>query len=286
VVRAIQTFTADLFERLALQPGNLVCSPYSVAEALAMTRNGARGQTAIEMDRVLHAPPLEELNGGLNSLLRLVEGRAGEQQRVDKSKATVSLNVANSLWGQRDIRWRQAFLDALARHYGAGMNLVDYQRRPEVARSRINHWTSDQTQGKIPELIPDGVLDDSTRLVLVNAIHLKAPWEEPFEKTVTSRRPFTRGDGSRVQVNMMATNLRQADFASGPGWRAARVRYAGRKLGMAVVVPDSGRTPLVQDLLSGTGLARILGAFKPTAALRLQIPRWRAPRPLPQPRSS
>jgi serine protease inhibitor len=280
VVRAVQVFTGDLFNRLAVSPGNLVCSPYSVAVALAMTRNGARGQTAQEMDRVLHAPTLEELNGGLNSLTRLVEGRAGEQLRADGSKATIALDVANSLWGQRDTRWRQGFLDVLSRHHGAGMHLVDYRRDPEVSRLMINRWTSDQTQGKISELLPEGVLNAMTRLVLVNAIYLKAPWEEPFEKRATSRRPFVRADGVRVQVEMMSNDLRKGEFVSGRGWQAGRLRYAGRKLGMAVVVPDPGKTSMVQDLLGGAGLAQILAGFKP-AALRLQIPRWRFRRQTP-----
>ena len=274
-VRAIQAFTGDLFNRLAARPGNLVCSPYSVAVALAMTRNGARGQTADELDRVLHAPALDQLNSGLNSLIQLVEGRAGGQIRADGSKATISLDVANSLWGQRDTRWQQAFLDVLARDYGAGIHLVDYKRAPEISRSMINRWTSDQTHAKISELIPDGVLNDMTRLVLVNAIYLKAPWEEPFEKLATSRRPFTRADGSGVEVEMMSNQLRQGEFASGAGWQAGRLRYAGGKLGMAVVVPDPGQTRRVQDLLRGAGLAQILAGFKPAAGLRLEMPRWR-----------
>ena len=105
---AVQAFTGDLFERLAAKPGNPVCSPYSVAAALAMTRNGARGQTAQELDRVLGVRALDQFNGGLNLLTQLVEGRAGQQVRADGSKATISLDVANSLWGQRDIRWQQA----------------------------------------------------------------------------------------------------------------------------------------------------------------------------------
>lgn len=274
VVRAVQAFTGDLFDRFEAGPGNLVCSPYSVAGALAMTRNGARGQTASEMDRVLHAPPLEELNGGLNSLIQLVQSRAGEQVRADGSKATISLDVANSLWGQRDTRWRQGFLDVLARNYGAGMHLVDYQRDPEISRSMINGWTADQTRGKIAQLIPERALTTRTRLVLANAIYLKAPWEEPFEESATSPRTFTRADRTRVQVEMMSKDLRQGEFASGAGWQAGRLRYAGRKLGMAVVVPDAGKTALVQDLLRGAGLGQIMDGFKPIASLRLQIPRW------------
>ena len=84
-VRAIQAFTGDLFNRLAARPGNLVCSPYSVAVALAMTRNGAQGQTADELDRVLHAPALDHLNSGLNSLRAGPVGRSEPTGRRRRS---------------------------------------------------------------------------------------------------------------------------------------------------------------------------------------------------------
>jgi serpin B len=169
-VDAVQALTADLYRSLAATPGNLVCSPYSVAVALAMTRNGARGSTARQMDEVLHAPPLDRFNAGLNALTRLVESRAGEQVRADRSKAMVSLDVANSLWGQRDTSWEPAFLAALARNYGAGMRLVDFTRQAEMARALINRWTADHTHDRITDIIPPGVLDALTRLVLVNGL--------------------------------------------------------------------------------------------------------------------
>src|SRR3954447_12013625 len=151
-VRAVQAFTVDLYHQLAAaQPGNVICSPYSVAVALAMTRNGARGQTATEMDDVLHAPDLARFNAGLNALTRLVESRAGRTKRGDGSKATISVDVANSLWGQRDVAWNPAFLETLARYYGAGMHVVDYDSDVEAARLAINGWTSVKTHDKIPK---------------------------------------------------------------------------------------------------------------------------------------
>jgi serpin B len=99
---SVGTFTDDLFAHLAAKPGNVVCSPYSVAMALAMTRNGARGRTADEMDVVLHAPPLEQLNSGMAGLERLLESRSGSRRRHDGSTAPVNLAVACSLWGQQD----------------------------------------------------------------------------------------------------------------------------------------------------------------------------------------
>jgi serpin B len=149
-VRCVQAFTADLYRRLASERGNVVCSPYSAAVALAMTRNGARGRTATEMDRVLHAPALPVLNGGLNALASHIESRAGARSRADGSSAEVALGVANSLWGQQDFPWERAFLDALGRDYGAGPRSRRLRPGDEEARRRINGWVAERTRERIP----------------------------------------------------------------------------------------------------------------------------------------
>ncbi|MGH3367797.1 MAG: serpin family protein [Nocardioidaceae bacterium] len=274
-VRAVQAFTADLYRTLAAGPGNLVCSPYSVAVALAMTRNGARGRTADEMDRVLHAPGPERFNAGMNALVQRLEDRAGTHRRLTGDESDLVLDSANSLWGQRDLRWEEPFLDVLARHYGAGMRLVDYIADPEHAAELINAWTSEATRERIPRLIPPGVLDHLTRLVLVNAIYFKAAWLEQFDKTATRRHPFTTSDGSRVEVDMMSEDLHRAAFASGEGWRAARLSYVGGELALAVVVPDADRSlGDVEASLDGPGLDRLLTRFRPVPVLRVEMPRW------------
>ena len=273
VAATVQAFTADLYRRLSRWEGNLVWSPYSVAVALAMTRTGARGRTAAEMDRVLHAPPLEQLNGGLGAEDALLEKRSRTVRRADGSTAKVELHVANSLWGQRGVAWQSAFLDALARSYGVGMRLVDY-RNPEAARLQINAWTSDQTHGKIDNLISEGVLTALTRLVLVNAVYLKAPWEEPFEKGRTEDLPFIRPDGSTVTVPTMRTESRTARYARGAGWQAAELRYAGNELAMTVILPDRGTLDALQNDLDGDRLAEILRSPARLGALDLRIPKW------------
>jgi serpin B len=270
---AVRAFTADLYRLLSRSDRNLVCSPYSVAVALAMTRTGARGRTAAEMDRVLHAPALEQLNGGLGAEDALLEKRSGTVRRADGSTAKVELHVANSLWGQRGVAWRSPFLDALARSYGAGMRLVDY-RNPEAARSRINAWTSDQTHGKIDELIPEDVLTALTRLVLVNALYLKAPWEHPFEASRTAPLPFIRADGSAVDVPTMRTEIHGARYARGGGWEAAELRYAGNELAMTVILPDRGTGQALRTDLDGDQLAEILRAPASVGALDLRLPKW------------
>jgi serpin B len=270
----VRAFTADLYRRLSRSDGNLVCSPYSVAVALAMARVGAKGTTAAEMDRVLHAPELRRLNAGLGALDALLEKRSGPVRRADGSTARVELHVANSRWGQQGVAWHPPFLDALARYYGAGMRLVDYRDDPEVARSRINAWTSDQTHRKIPHLIPEGVLTELTRLVLVNALYLKAPWEHPFDKSGTDALPFIRTDGSAVTVPTMGAEIPASRYARGDGWEAAELRYAGNDLAMTVILPDRGTLPALQDDLDGDRLALILRSPVPVGTLDLRIPKW------------
>ena len=120
-VASVSALAGGLYDALAAEPGNLAFSPYSVAVALAMTLNGARGETAAEMRDVLHARDLGALNGGLAALSLHLEGLAGRR---------ITLDTANALFGQRDTTWQQPFLDDLARYYGAGMRLVDYRSRP------------------------------------------------------------------------------------------------------------------------------------------------------------
>ena len=278
-VRAVQDFGADLYRRLAAapgnaaRPGNLVCSPYSVLVALAMTRNGARGRTAEEMGRVLHAPPPGRLNSGLNGLQALLASRAGDRRKPDGSSGRVSLDVANSLWGQRGEGWLPPFLDALARDYGAGMRVVDYTRDSERARGEINRWTAGRTHGRIPRILPEGSIDQSTRLVLVNAVYFKAPWQQPFPAGDAPPGPFTRLDGSRVTVPMMSAVLHRASYAEGAGWAAVSLPYLGGQLAMAVVVPDQGRLAEVERGLDGPATGRLLASLAPVR-VEVSMPKW------------
>jgi serpin B len=272
-VNGITGLAEGLLERLGTQPGNLAFSPYSVAVALAMTVNGARGRTAREMLDVLGVADPSALNDGLNALTRDLEGLAGKVERADGSEATLALDAANALFGQRGRAWEEPFLDELARSYGAGMRLVDYVGATETARGLINGWTAEQTHDKIPEIIPEGVLDALTRLVLVNAIYLKAPWEEPFEAAVTEPATFHNASGDAVEVEMMSNLLSWSAYAETEDWQAARLRYAGGSLAMTVLLPRAGAAERVWDYVVGGAMADILSA-PADQSVYLRLPKW------------
>ena len=258
-----------LFGKAAAE-GNVVISPFSVAMALGMTVNGARGTTKSEMLDVLGVDDLTRFNGGLNALTRHLEALAGPVTRADESKAELALDSANSLWGQRGTAWVDEFLDELASDYGTGMLRVDFAAATEAARTMINDWTAAQTQDKITDLIPEGVLDTLTRLVLVNAIYLKAPWEKPFEKALAKQAPF---DGGRLTVQMMTGLEVPATIREGDGWQAATIGYAGGSVAMTIVLPDDDRLGEVEASLTGAGLHTYLDGGEQTT-LQVTLPKW------------
>ncbi len=272
VVAAMHRFAGGVYGAL---PGdaNLVLSPYSIAVALGMTLNGAGGTTAEEMRRVLGAD--DRFHAGLNALTAHVEGLAGRQQRADGSKAELELDAANQLFGQQGVDWEAGFLDPLAEQYGAGVRLVDFETAHEDARTLINGWVEEQTHDRIEDLIPEGVLDTLTRLVLVNAIYLKAPWEVPLDQQFTAPGPFHRADGSTVETDMMHSTGAQVRglLRSGTGYQAATIPYAGNRLAMTIVLPDDGRLGEVEEQVADGGLPAMLAGGR-SAQLDLQLPKW------------
>jgi serpin B len=233
-----QTFALDLYRYMADQAdGNLFLSPHSISVALAMTYAGARGTTEAEMAEALHFTlPQDRLHPAFNqldlTLSRRGEGAAG------KDGEGFRLHIVNALWGQQDYDFQEAYLDALARNYGAGLRLVDFIHEAEVARQAINSWVSEQTEGRIEDLIPEGALDELTRLVLTNAITFNAAWAEKFRAEATRDGDFFLLDGTSVQVPLMR-QVAGFRYARGAGHQAIELPYDGDELSMVILLPDS-----------------------------------------------
>jgi serine protease inhibitor len=202
-----------------------------------MARAGARGQTAAEMDAVMHSLGADQNAAWLNALEAALATRSGTFKDDSGQDLTVALRIANAPFAQKDMALEKAYLEALASRFGAGIRLVDYVAATEEARKAINGWVDDQTEHRIPELLVRGVLTPQTRLALVNAIYLKAPWQTAFGAEATKPGAFTRADGSTVEVPMMHVG-EALPHAAGAGWQAVELPYVGGALAMTVIVPD------------------------------------------------
>ena len=275
-----RAFSADLYQKLRSQNGNLFFSPYSISLALAMTYGGAQGETASQMATAMHFTlPSDKLHPAFNALDQYLEtlGQTGSNQQPTQttlSGQNFQLNIANSIWGQKGFDFLPAYLDLLSQNYGAGLRLVDFNTAPEPARQTINNWVSQQTKDKINDLFPQGTIDTNTRLVLANAIYFKASWFSPFEETSTQNGVFHLQDGTQVNVPMMASGHTASYYEKGDGFQAVGLPYMGQSTMMVVVLPDQGQFNTFETSLDAAKLDQILKGLN-GAEVDLTMPKFK-----------
>lgn len=275
---AINGLGLDLLGRVE-PAGNALISPYSIQCALAMTYAGADGETREEMRRVLHYPAddarlhkaLAALRSSLEQIAKATAERAAEAKRRGGPSEPISFHLANRLYGAQGYDFRPEFLELLQRDYRAPLERMDFPGKAEECRRQINAWVEEQTRTRIQELLPD--LSPGSRLVLVNAVYLKAPWAEEFSEYATAPRPFHVAAGAPQD---RPTMLRQDDFGyrKFPGFSAVTVPYSGGELQFLALVPDAvDALPAVEKTLTAALLAECAAA--PATDVVLQLPKFR-----------
>ncbi len=224
-------FTFDLLKQVATaKPGqNTVLSPISVGLALAMTANGANGETSEAMLRTL-------AGGDINSLDSLNETYAALQSLLMRSDEGSVLKVANSIWMREGEPIYDDFLARVGAIYTAEIREIDF-RSPDAVNT-INAWVSSNTEGRIPSIIEK--ISDEDVMFLLNAIYFKGAWVAPFDKDATQEAPFNLANGQQKSVPLMFKGGRM-DYLEGEGFQAARLYYKGGTLRTTIVLPANDR---------------------------------------------
>ena len=271
LVEGNRAFAFELYRALRESDGNFFYSPYSISVALAMTYAGARGETAQQMADTLHfLLGQEKLHPAFNWLdAELAKRGQGAEGKDDEG---FRLNVVNAIWGQKDYKFLSTFLDILAENYGAGLRLLDFITEAEASRLAINQWVSDQTEGRIEDLIPPGAINELTRLVLTNAIYFNAAWEYPFNEQLTADGPFYLLDGGQVTVPMMK-QTESLGYFQGQGFQAVELGYDGGELSMVILLPEPGQFHIFEQALDAQRVDSTIDGLKPIR-LALTMPRF------------
>ncbi len=186
-------FAADLYSRLSKTDAgqNLFLSPYSISAALAMTAQGARGDTAAQMNKVLHIGP------------NFQAGMAEITPALHPQDAPFDLSVANNLWVDQTFPLSEAFVADCRKNYDAGIVGVDFLHNAQPARIQINAAVAAQTHDKIKDLLPADAVNHDTALILTNAIYFKGAWQTAFPKAATTDQPFHIAGGTDITVPLM-----------------------------------------------------------------------------------
>lgn len=239
---AAADFGVRLFQTSMEEGKNTLISPLSVLYALAMTANGADGETLAQMEQVL-GMDVENLNSYMLAYLDLLP-----------EAKDYKMSLANSIWFKDDPNFlvEQSFLQTNADYYGAGAYKAAFD---EGTRNDINNWVKEHTDGMIPEILDE--IPDEAIMYLVNALAFDAKWADEYEEHQIREGRFTMEDGTRQDVDMMHSEeytYLEDDMATG-----FIKYYKDRKYAFVAMLPNEG-VPVSQyvDSLTGEHLRELL----------------------------
>jgi serpin B len=268
VAGANNRFAFDLYSRLANDPANagsnIFFSPFSISSALAITYEGANGKTADEIRSVFHFPANDT---------RLRTGYSDLNAGINSGDTSYSLQTANALWAEKTYPFLPGYTSSAERYFGANTTNLDFKTQPEQSRLIINKWVEDKTRQKIKDLLPAGVIDPATRLVITNAIYFKGEWVRQFDKNKTTNADFMTDSGKAVQVPMMqrTDELAIYRYAEDNSFQMLSMPYAhsgGKELSMTVLLPKGNNLSATESVITATGLT---GLQKNASSRRVMV---------------
>jgi serine protease inhibitor len=226
IVEANTKFGFKLFSEILQENSNnnVFISPTSIAIALAMTYNGASGETQAAMANAL------ELQG--MSLSEVNQANEALKTTLENADSDIQLSIANSLWAKQDISFKPEFLRRNQEFYDTQVTNLDFAN-PEAKRV-INNWVKENTNGKIPQIISEIQPDDI--LFLINAIYFKGNWADKFDKEQTVERPFYLADGTQKQHPMMS-QLGEYQYYEDDSVQAISLPYGKGRLSFYIFLP-------------------------------------------------
>lgn len=226
LVAGNERFGFKLFAEVTKQDAgkNVFISPASVGLALAMTYNGAEGETKQAMSRALEA-------GGM-SVDELNHAYAQLKAALDSPDPKVQLSIANSLWAKKSITFKPDFIQRDKQFYGAEVTALDFN--DPAAAVTINSWVSDKTKGKIDKIVDQ--IDAQSILFLINAIYFKGKWSVEFDKAKTKDDTFTTGSGQQKRHPMMQQSGKY-NYYEDKTFQAVSLPYGAGRVSMYIFLP-------------------------------------------------
>jgi serpin B len=273
-------FDLDLYRRLAVAPGNLFLSPYSIGAALALVHAGANGATKKELETALgQADPVERYGALGRELMSRSQPTAREKNHLEWMKDAppdtfgCHLSVANAMWRQTGYVVLPGFVETLKSRLAADVREADFKGAPAEAVKAVNAWAAQATRDRIREVLQQRQLDGQTRVLLANAIYFKARWEHEFSDGVTRPAPFHLLDGTRIHVPTMHDTGYRLSARDG-AVQALQLPYTGGALAMIVLLPDGGKLQQVERELDEARIERLVSSMK-NQQTEIAMPKFR-----------
>ncbi len=260
-------FAFELFRTATANLGtneNAMLSPLSVGMALAMTNNGANGETRNAIGKALKFDGFDAAT--INTYYQKL---AADLPLLDPR---TTLDIANSIWYRQGFDVLPDFLDVNREFYKAEVAALDFA--DSGAPNTINDWVSEKTKKKIPTII-DGKIPSGMVMYLINAVYFKGAWEQRFDKKQTGKETFTRADGTTLQTDFMHVK-HTFNVAATDAVEAIELPYGDKKFSMVILKPRAGVDfAQLTEKLRGTDLwSTLASSFRPLE-VQLALPKFK-----------
>lgn len=262
------SFSVHLYKQLYIErgsEGNVVCSPFAVAAALSMTLAGARNNTERQIAKVLQVEHELSIHDHFEALL----------SQLSVLSPYVRLYLANRIYVSREFVPRTSYADLLRKSYSSAVKGVDFLRDPDGTRRDINAWVENATSSKVKGLLSSSAVDDSTVLVLVNAVYFKGIWNSEFDVERTSREDFSETATRRKAVDMMCHRGKfRMSRSLELGVTALEIPYKNSMASMVVLLPNVVEgLSFLEERLTPSRLSGLLETMSEPTKVRLKLPR-------------
>jgi serine protease inhibitor len=222
-------FGIDIFKLLAQsEDENFTISPLSISLALAMTYNGAEGETKVAMEKALRVNGFipDEINQSYQSLMKALL----------EADPKVTIEIAQSIWYRMGFNVLDDFKTVNKTYYDAEVNELDFSRND--AKDIINSWIENKTHDRVKDMIKS--VDPLNVMFLVNAIYFNGEWKAQFEQKNTQKMEFVKENGSSIQVDMMQKSD-SVNYFSNEIFSAIEMPYGRGNYNMVVLLPNEGK---------------------------------------------
>ncbi len=264
VIASNNEFGFDLFKKIYQDDSaeNMMISPISISLALAMTYNGAEGETQTAFENTLHLTDLscDQINAIYQNL----------QNYLEKTDPKVRMNIANSVWSKQGTNVEEEFKKNIQEFYNAEFRVEDFSN-PETLHA-INNWVEDNTEGKIQNILDE--IDSDAFMYLINAIYFKGKWANSFDIKNTYSGIFTDKDAMNSTAKYMTTNM-HVGYLNNDVFTALELPYGNNDYSMAILLPNENKKIAdVVDQLNDSNWNQWMNSFS-KLELNVHLPKFK-----------
>nr|XP_033791190.1 serpin B5 [Geotrypetes seraphini]XP_033791191.1 serpin B5 [Geotrypetes seraphini] len=184
----------DFYKKLSEhKTNNVVFAPLCISTSLALLHKGSKGNTAAQLNQVLHFEKVKDVEYGFQTI----------SSDTSKISSSISMKMVKRLYVDNNLNLHKDYVNSSKKPFPSELETVDFACQPEETRQQINNSIKELTDGKIENMLAEGSVNEETKLCLMNAAYFTGKWMTKFSESETKETPFRISKTESKPVQMM-----------------------------------------------------------------------------------